>query len=525
MIYSFKASGDFAPTFVSANIEALLGYAPREYLENANFWSERVHPEDLKRVESEIARQLKNGKHVLEYRFRRKDGSYCWVSDEQRVVRDEKGDPVEVIGSWSDITARKQVEEAAAAARERLSTLLETVPAVIYSFKARDDFAPTFISENIKRVFGYPPDEYLENADFWRHRVYPTDLNAVEAEQGKLFKTGRHMTEYRFRKSDGSYCWVSDEQSLIKDADGHPVEVVGSWSDVTARKIAEQEAQEAGQLILQSLRYASRIQSAILPAREELVSVTADHFLIWEPRDIVGGDFFWFQPTNDGYFIIVGDCTGHGVPGAFMTLIAWGMLDRSLTAAQGNKPSLVLAGLHRGVQSLLGQDRESGETDDGLEAGVCLINPSKREMTFAGARFSLWKPGAEGVIEIKGDRNGLGYRRFPREAAFTDLRMPLDGGDAFYLTTDGLIDQIGGSDRRSFGKRRFRELLEHNQGAPMQEQSVFLRQKFNEFQGKEKRRDDITVLGFVPLGGGIDARARTVQSPLDPTEGRDHLRV
>ena len=525
VIYSFKASGDFAPTFVSANIETLFGYAPREYLENANFWSERVHPEDLKRVESEISRQLKNGKHVLEYRFRRKDGSYCWVSDEQRVVRDEKGEPVEVIGSWSDITARKQVEEAAAAARERLSTLLETVPAVIYSFKARDDFAPTFISENIKRVFGYRPDEYLENADFWRHRVHPADLNAVEAEQGKLFKTGRHTTEYRFRKSDGSYCWVSDEQSLIKDADGHPVEVVGSWSDVTARKIAEQEAQEAGQLILQSLRYASRIQSAILPAREELASVTADHFLIWEPRDIVGGDFFWFQPMNDGYFIIVGDCTGHGVPGAFMTLIAWGMLDRSLTGAQGNKPSLVLAGLHRGVQSLLGQDRESGETDDGLEAGVCFINPSKREMIFAGARFSLWKSGAEDVIEIKGDRNGLGYRRFPREAAFTDLRFPLDGGDAFYLTTDGLIDQIGGSEGRSFGKRRFRELLEHNRGAPMQEQSEFLRQKFNEFQGKEKRRDDITVLGFVPLGGGIDARARTVQSPLDPTEGRDHLRV
>jgi PAS domain S-box-containing protein len=525
VIYSFKASGDFAPTFVSANIEMLFGYAPREYLENANFWSERVHPDDLKRVESEIARQLKNGKHVLEYRFRRKDGSYCWVSDEQRVVRDEKGEPVEVIGSWSDITARKQVEEAAAAARERLSTLLETVPAVIYSFKARDDFAPTFISENIKRVFGYRPDEYLENADFWRHRVHPTDLNAVEAEQGKLFKTGRHTTEYRFQKSDGSYCWVSDEQSLVKDADGQPAEVVGSWSDVTARKIAEQEAQEAGQLILQSLRYASRIQSAILPAREELASVTADHFLIWEPRDIVGGDFFWFQPTDDGYFIIVGDCTGHGVPGAFMTLIAWGMLDRSLTAAQGNKPSLVLAGLHRGVQSLLGQDRESGETDDGLEAGVCFINPSKREMIFAGARFSLWKSGAEDVIEIKGDRNGLGYRRFPREAAFTDLRFSLDGGDAFYLTTDGLIDQIGGSEGRSFGKRRFRELLEHNRGAPMQGQSEFLRQKFNEFQGKEKRRDDITVLGFVPLGGGVDARARAVQSSLDPTEGRDHLRV
>jgi PAS domain S-box-containing protein len=413
-------------------------------------------------VETEIARQLKNGKHVLEYRFRRKDGSYCWVSDEQRVTRDEKGEPVEIIGSWSDITARKQAEEVAAAARARLSTLLQTVPAVIYSFKASGDFAPSFISENIKRVFGYRPDEYLENADFWRHRVHPNDLHPVEAEQGKLFKAGAHTTEYRFRKSDGTYCWVSDEQRLIKDAHGNPIEVVGSWSDVSARKTAEQEAQEASQLILQSLRYASRIQSAILPAREELALVTADHFLIWEPRDIVGGDFFWFQPINHGYFIIVGDCTGHGVPGAFMTLIAWGILDRLLTGTQDNRPSLVLAGLHRRVQNLLGQNRDSGETDDGLEAGVCFINPSKQEITFAGARFSLWKSSADDVIEIKGDRNGLGYRRHAQEATFADLTFPLDTRDAFYLTTDGLIDQIGGPDGRSFGKRRFRALLKRN---------------------------------------------------------------
>ncbi len=509
VIYSFKASGDFAPTFVSANIKRLFGYAPREYLEDSNFWRERVHPDDLKRVETEIARQLKNGKHVLEYRFLRKDGSYCWVSDEQRVSCGENGEPVEIIGSWSDITARKQVEEAAAAARERLSTLLQTVPAVIYSFKASGDFAPTFISENIKRVFGYHPDEYLENADFWRGRVHPNDLHAVEAEQGRLFKAGRHATEYRFRKSDNTYCWVSDEQSLIKDAQGNPIEVVGSWSDVTARKTAEQEAQEASQLILQSLRYASRIQSAILPAREELALITADHFLMWEPRDIVGGDFFWFQPINDGYFIIVGDCTGHGVPGAFMTLIACGILDRLLMGTHDNKPSSVLAGLHRRVQSLLGQNRDSGETDDGLEAGVCFISPSKQEIIFAGARLSLWKSSADDVIEIKGDRNGLGYRRYAQEATFTDLTFPLNTRDAFYLTTDGLIDQIGGPDGRSFGKRRFRALLKRNQGAPMQEQSESLRQTFSEFQGKQIRRDDVTVLGFVPLRGGIDARART----------------
>ena len=116
VIYSFKASGNFAPTFVSASIERLFGYAPCEYLDNPNFWRERVHPNDLQRAEAEITDLFKNGKHALEYRFRRKDDSYCWVNDEQYLIRDEKGEPVEIVGSWSDITARKQAEEAEDAA-------------------------------------------------------------------------------------------------------------------------------------------------------------------------------------------------------------------------------------------------------------------------------------------------------------------------------------------------------------------------------------------------------------------------
>jgi PAS domain S-box-containing protein len=639
VIYSFRASGDFAPTFISENINRLLGYYPDEYLKHADFWRSRVHPEDIDAVEAEQAKLFREGHHTAEYRFRKSDGTYCWVNDEQYLIRDEKGEPIEVVGSWSDITARKQAEEAEGAANRRLSTLLESAPAVIYSFKASGDFAPIFVSENIKRLLGYRPEEYLKDANFWRTRVHSEDIDAVEAEQAKLFEAGRHTVEYRFRKSDGTYCWVGDEQCLIKDDHGHPLEVVGSWSDVTARKTAEQEALQANQrvtdaiesisegfsffdaedrlvrgnykfaelfdygagapkpgmtyeeiirsaaergliedargrkegwlrqrlaqhrnptepllerradgtwlqiserriasggsvavysdlteikeseqraatanqLILQSLRYARRIQSAILPAREELASVTADYFLIWEPRDIVGGDFFWFQPINNGYAIIVGDCTGHGVPGAFMTLIAWGMLDRMLARTRSSSPSVVLSGLHRGVQSLLGQNQDSGETNDGLEAGVCFINPSKQEMTFAGARFSLWKGRGDDVIEIKGDRNGLGYRGYPQEATFTDFTLPVEANDAFYLTTDGLIDQIGGPRGRSFGKRRFQALLKRNQSAPMQKQAELLQRSLKKFQGQQLRRDDLTVLGFVPLGkGGNHARARTV---------------
>ncbi len=627
VIYSFKAKDDYAPTFVSENIKRLLGYCPEKYLEHADFWRNNVHPDDLATVEAEQAKLFEKGRHAAEYRFRKKNGTYIWVSDDQYLLRGEDGEPAEIVGSWSNISARKQAEQEGNAARARFDLMLHSAPAVVYSFAATGDFTPTFVSENIKRVLGYESDQYLNDPDFWRSRVHPDDLAAVEKAQAKLFEDDRHVAEYRFRKADGFYCWVSDEQHLVRDQNGNPLEVIGSWSEVTARKTAEQAALQqseqrltdaigsitegfalydsedrlvlgnhkyyelfdfgegppkpgmtydeiirgavangmiedargraegwlrqrldehrhpgepllqrrsdgrwlqiserrteaggtvavyndlteikeseqraaaANQLILQSLRYASRIQSAVLPARQELEVVAADHFLIWEPRDIVGGDFFWFQPIEDGYAVIVGDCTGHGVPGAFMTLIAWGLLDRMLRTASSDKPSEVLTGLHRGVQSLLGQNEEGGETDDGLEAGVCFIKPAKREMSFAGARFSLWRANQDDVIEIKGDRKGIGYRRYPQGTTYTDYTFPYDDRDSFYLSTDGLIDQIGGPRGRSFGKRRFLELLKQNRGIPMRAQEESLRRALERHQGEQLRRDDLTVLGFTP---------------------------
>ena len=245
VIYSFLATGSFAPSFVSDNLTRIFGYTPREYLENPEFWRSHVHPDDLTEVESEIAQVFSKGNQVVEYRFRRKDGSYCWVSDEQHLVRDTRGEPIEIVGSWSDITARKDAEAARETSRARMSLLLGAAPAVVYSFAASGDFAPTFVSASIERMLGYRPEEYLEHADFWRSCVHPEDIAGVEAKQADLFSHGEHLTEYRFRKKDGSYCWVSDEQHLIRDKHGNPVEVVGSWSDIDARKEAELAFQTA----------------------------------------------------------------------------------------------------------------------------------------------------------------------------------------------------------------------------------------------------------------------------------------
>ena len=210
------------------------------------------------RIEKDYARLFEEGRLATEYRFRKKDGSYCWISDDLQLLRDAAGEPLEIVGAWNDITARKQIGEALVAAQDRLVRVLSSSPAVIYSFKATGDYAPMSSAKTSRALLGYEPREYLENADFWRERVHPDDLSVVEAETVYLFKKGHHTVEYRFRKKDGTYCWVNDEQQLIRDKNGEPLEIVGSWSDVTARKEAQDAMRRSEQRMIDAIGSISR---------------------------------------------------------------------------------------------------------------------------------------------------------------------------------------------------------------------------------------------------------------------------
>jgi serine phosphatase RsbU (regulator of sigma subunit) len=256
------------------------------------------------------------------------------------------------------------------------------------------------------------------------------------------------------------------------------------------------ELNDALEVINGSIQYASHIQRSILPDTSWLNGILADHFVHWEPRDVVGGDIYWCRPWGEGTLIILGDCTGHGVPGAFMTLITTGALDRAQLENTPGDVSGLIKTMNQLVQLTLVQHRQEGSSDDGMELGVCFIPHSKDHMLFSGARFELFEVYDGKTSITKGTKKGIGYRKIPFDQGYETHTVTLKEGQSFYMTSDGLIDQVGGQKRRAFGKRRFSSLLASIQNETMETQQKRIVESLVRYQGDEKRRDDVAILGF-----------------------------
>lgn len=261
-------------------------------------------------------------------------------------------------------------------------------------------------------------------------------------------------------------------------------------------KQAREELADAYQLVSSSIQYASKIQRSILPVSSDLDEAFNEYFTIWEPRDDVGGDFYFHKHWGNGQIMVLGDCTGHGVPGAFMTLIVHGALDMAIKSVPEGDVATLLQQTHQHIQTSLSQHLEEGDSDDGVEMGICYLSEGKQSMTYAGARFSLFILRDGVVEEVKGDKKGMGYRGIPYDSLYTNQDIALHGKCNFYMTSDGLTDQVGGENGRGFGKKRFRTLLKDIQFVALPMQGGRIKEALKAHQGNESRRDDVAVLGF-----------------------------
>ena len=294
--------------------------------------------------------------------------------------------------------------------------------------------------------------------------------------------------------------WVQKE--LAKSIDAQKALVEGQ-NKILEETVAERtkELSAKHEVVVSSVNYASRLQRGQLPRHMRIDGRFASFASIWEPRDTIGGDLYWLSSSqHSGPFVLaVADCTGHGVPGAMLSLLVSNSLERIYATDTAEDPATALMSLDHYVRTGLNQDRADSESDDGCDAAVLRINRDKQIVEFAGAKLGLFQVSSKGeVTRHQGARCSLGY-----QDAIEDKDKPVvqtiryQAGDTFAIVTDGLTDQIGGSTgKTSFGYRRLEEILKTNCAASAEEIAAAMKSEFAAWQGISARRDDVTAVVF-----------------------------
>ena len=267
------------------------------------------------------------------------------------------------------------------------------------------------------------------------------------------------------------------------------------------------ELLQSNQQISDSIDYASRIQRSLLPQKEAISTHFGDHAIVWQPKDVVGGDFYWHKTIGDTDYLVVMDCTGHGVPGAFMTLIATSALEQITAATMASLGRWVLSPaiddlmqqLHENVCTQLNQVGSGSLSNDGLDAMIIALPHDGGPIQFCGAQMDVFTLSAAGkATRYRGNRTSLGYAYNGELLNLTVHDIPQEEGMTYVITTDGITTQIGEEKRRSYGFRRVLDILESlPDNSPKQVNRAILRD-FRTWQGTEERRDDVTLVSFRP---------------------------
>lgn len=244
-----------------------------------------------------------------------------------------------------------------------------------------------------------------------------------------------------------------------------------------------------------SINYAKRIQEAILPLQDEIAKDIPDNFILFWPKDVVSGDFYWFAKKGDDLVFVCADCTGHGVPGAFMSMIGSDKLNVCVIEKGITSPDQILSFLNIGIKASLKQDDSKNATRDGMDAAILTINQKTKTVKFAGANRPLWSLVNGELEEIKATKVAVGGFT-PIDQEFELNELPYQSGTRYYMTTDGYPDQFGGGKDKKFKVKAMKDLFIEHHELPMQEQLNILSETMKEWMGNTEQVDDICVIGL-----------------------------
>jgi serine phosphatase RsbU (regulator of sigma subunit) len=302
-----------------------------------------------------------------------------------------------------------------------------------------------------------------------KQKALSEELNMHKVQVEELSETNAHLITATFR-----------ERSLKKELEA-------------SKALIEEQSKK----ILDSINYSLRIQQSIIPASSVFTDALGDHFVYYRPKDVVSGDFPWMLKKDEYVYFAAVDCTGHGVPGAMMSMIGNLLLNSIvLNGERCKSPAEILLELHRSVVGTLKQDAEGNKAADGMDAALCRMNFNTGELLFSGAHLPLFLL-RNGELEVfKGDKFPVGGMQYRNRNTYSDHCIQLEKGDRVFVFSDGIIDQTGGPENIKWMSASLKEFILSNASLTMEEMKAEIHRVFEEYKGSNKQVDDVLLIGL-----------------------------
>ncbi len=491
-IYSAKLQMNY----VSPSVTRILGYTPEEMIQGKDF--ERLSRDGAANLRRLIANSIENPgiETTIQYSFIKKEGVRIYLESTAKNLLDDPAIQGIIINS-SDITERIRAEK-----EERLKTRMQSLSENSLDMIIRLSTSGHFHYANpvVEDYIGINPldlqNKPLSELNFSPplHNYFDSSLRSIISNPVKTnneislsVKMGEKLTE-RIMSIDAIPEFTNDELETVLFV-GH---------DITEAKRIEKEIQIKNKNIGDSINYAERIQSALLPDIEFIKQSLPQCFIFYRPRDVVSGDFPWYFKKNDDIYIAAVDCTGHGVPGALLSFIGFFLLNNIVDKEKEQSPAEICDTLHRNVRHTLKQDTENPDTRDGMDIAFCKINLKKKELVFAGAHRPLLLLSEGELIEFKGDRKSIGGISIGKkiEEDFVNNYISFKKSDKIFIFSDGITDQLGGPHGRKYSTGRLREMILEHPGFTMKQFHTLFEEDFTNWRDGFKQLDDVLMIGI-----------------------------
>ena len=482
--------------YESPSVKSILGYDHSEMINLNAFQQEQsiLHHITYEKFRTLIDEPEQFQSYELSYR--KPTGELLWL---EAVGRNLIDNPAigGIIFNTRDITVRKIAEQA-----QRMSGEMQALSENSVDIIIRLSLDGTFYYANptLTHYTGVPLDDVIKSKldDVELSDQFVEVLKSLM--QQVIDNESKAESEFELLSISGKR--IMQINAIPETSEERLETVLFVVHDITEQKRIEQEISDKNKAINDSINYAQRIQSAIIPDGKIMRDHFPESFIFYRPKDIVSGDFPWmFVKSQDVIYIAAVDCTGHGVPGALLSFIGYFLLNNIVDHDIEHTAASVLDELHEGVRTTLRQDKEGANARDGMDIALCKINKTKKQVEFSGAHRPLYYLRDGKLTEYRGNKKSIGgiptrSKSNKVEKDFQNFIIDYVSGDRLFIFSDGLPDQVGGDKARKYQAVRMRDNIVETQHTPMSNVSKFFAKDFYDWMGDNKQIDDVLFIGI-----------------------------